>query len=246
MTIIGLLSRVLNIWGYKVVPKGLGYFSAHDVVNKARQNNLSLCEYLEGNKLGGLGKRRDLIINALQQYLPGKLTNVLEVGAGTGMFLEKIVEHYCPINYEVYETSLDWVSYLNHEYSGKTGLKCHNADGSSLMGTTSESIDAVFCHGVFVYLPLITTFGYLEEMTRVAKPGGCIIFDCFLTHNFGLDILKQWQREPHHWTFPVAISEDLIKEFLAKFGLICFGRFDTPHVASLSTYFVLRKGPREQ
>src|SRR5262249_11309307 len=51
-----------------------------------------------------------------------------------------------------------------------------------------------------------------------------IIFDCFLTQNFGFDIVKQWQSDPYHYTFPVAISEDLIKEFLAKYGLICVGR----------------------
>jgi SAM-dependent methyltransferase len=241
MTLIGLLSRILNICGYKAVPKGLGYLPAHDIVKKARRNNLSLCVYLEENNIGGVGKRRDLIIKALQQYLPSSLTNVLEIGPGTGMYLEKILEFYSPTTYEVYETSLEWVRYLNQVYSGRTVLKCHNADGSSLKGTPSESIDAVFCNSVFVYLPLITTFGYLEEMARVAKPGGWIIFDCFITHNFGVDIIKQWQRNPHHWTFPVVISEDLIKELVSEYGLICVGRFDTPYHASLSTYFVLRK-----
>jgi phospholipid N-methyltransferase len=244
MTITGVLSRILNIFGYKVVPKGLGYFSAQDIVKKARQKNLSLCEYLEENNVGGVGKRRDLIITALQQYLSQELTNVLEIGPGTGMYLEKIVELYAPASYELYETSLDWVSYLKQVYSPRTRLKCHNADGSTLRDTPSESVDAVFCHGVFVYLPLITTFGYLEEMTRVTRPDGCIIFDCFLTRNFGVDVLKQWQRDPHHWTYPVAISEDLIKEFSATYGLICLAQFDTPHPPSVSNYFVLRKGSR--
>jgi SAM-dependent methyltransferase len=242
---IGLLNRILNIFGYKAVPKGLGYLSAREVVTKARQKNLSLCEYLEENNVGGVGKRRDLIINALQQYLPLRLTNVLEIGAGTGMYLERIVELCSPTTYEVYETSLEWVGYLNQVYSERTGLKCHNADGSSLRGTTSASVDAAFCHGVFVYLPLITTIGYLEEMVRVTKPEGWIIFDCFLTQNFGVDIVKQWQSDPYRYTFPVAISEDLIKEFLAKYGLICVGRFDTPYHASFSTYFVLRKRSSE-
>jgi SAM-dependent methyltransferase len=223
---IALLNRSLNIFGYKAVPKGLFYISARDVVKKARKTNLGVCEYLEENNLWGVGKRRDLIINALQQYLPPKLTSVLEIGAGTGMYLERIVELYSPTNYEVYETSLDWVGYLKQTYSGG-GLRCHNADGSSLRGTTSASVDAVFCHGVFVYLPLIVTFGYWEEIVRVAKPDGWIIFDCYLTQNFGFDIVKQWQRDPYHPVWPVAISEDLIMEFLAKYGLICMGRFDT-------------------
>jgi len=161
------------------------------------------------------------------------------------MYLERIVELYSPTTYEVYETSLEWVGYLNQTYSGRTRLKCHNADGSSLRGTISASVDAVFCHGVFVYLPLITTFGYLEEMARVAKPDGWIIFDCFLTKNFGVNIVKQWQSDPHHWTFAVVISEDLINEFLAKYSLSCVGRFDTPYHASFSTYFVVRKMPTQ-
>jgi SAM-dependent methyltransferase len=246
MTIFRLLDRGLNLFGYKAVPKGLGYLSAGDVVKKARQNNLTLCEYLEQNDIGGVGKRRELIITALRQYLASPLNHVLEIGAGTGMYLEKIVELYSPAAYEVYETSLEWVEYLNQSYSGKTRLQCHNADGSTLHRTASESVDAAFSHGVFVYLPLITTFGYLEEMARVVKPDGWIVFDCFLTRNFGVDTIKQWQRDPHHWTFPVAISEDLIMEFLVRYRLTCVGRFDTPYHASLSTYFVARKRPSKQ
>ncbi|MCE0497077.1 MAG: class I SAM-dependent methyltransferase [Methylacidiphilales bacterium] len=242
MTINGVLNRMLNFWGYKAIPKGFGYFSPENVVRKAHESNLSLCEYLEKNNVGGVGKRRDLIINTLRQYLPPKLQNVLEIGAGTGMYLEKIVENHSPTRYEVYETSWEWVKYLNQTYAGKTGLKCYNADGSSLRQTASESVDAVFSHGVFVYLPVIKTFGYWEEITRVAKPGGWIIFDCFLTRYFNVDVLEQWQNDSYHWDFPVIISEELIEEFLMRYGLTCVGRFNAPYHAAFSTYFILRKG----
>jgi hypothetical protein len=72
MTIFGFLNRGLNMLGCKAVPKGLGYFSARDIVKEARQNNLTLCEYLEQNDIGGVGKRRDLIITALRHFVVRK------------------------------------------------------------------------------------------------------------------------------------------------------------------------------
>ncbi len=38
----------------------------------------------------------------------------LEIGAGTGMYLEKVIDLYSPRTYEVYETAIDWVAILKH------------------------------------------------------------------------------------------------------------------------------------
>lgn len=241
-----LFRRIISWRGYALVPKGLGYFCAEDVVPKARRANLSVCEYLEQANLNGVGKRRDLIISALKSYLPAELPRIVEIGPGTGMYLEKIIENHGTQACEVYETNAGWVNYLAETYSSKTRLICRNADGKTLEQTTAKSADAAFAHGVFVYLPLMTVFRYLEEMVRVVKPGGWIVFDCFLTRDFDVRILKEWQEHSYSGDFPMVISEHLLQEIIEKYGLSLMGNFETPYHASKTTYFVLRKNPSGQ
>ncbi len=241
MRLLAHANRILNRFGYKIENKGLGYLDPIKVVEEARSRNLTLCEYLERFNIGGVGQRRDAIISTLQQYLPKQLDTVLEIGAGTGMYLEKVIDLYSPRTYEVYETAIDWVAYLEAQYSQRTRLICHNANGTTLHNTKAASVDAVLAHGVFVYLPVIASFGYLEEAVRVLAPKGILIFDCFIAEHFGVDIIKQWQNDPYKWTFPVLISQSLVTEFAARYGLTLIATFHINYHASFSTYFVLHK-----
>jgi SAM-dependent methyltransferase len=146
----------------------------------------------------------------LQQYIPKHLDTVLEIGAGTGMYLERVIDLCSPRTYEVYETNIGWVKYLEAQYSQRTHLRCHNADGTTLRNTKAGSVDAVFAHGVFVYVPLLVSFGYLEEAVRVLTPGGILVFDCFVAEHFGIAIIRQWQNDPYKWTFHVLMSQSLL------------------------------------
>ena len=116
MRLLAHANRILNRFGYKIENKGLGYLDPIKVVEEARSRNLTLCEYLERFNIGGVGRRRDAIISALQQYLPKQLDTVLEIGAGTGMYLEKVIDLYLPRTYQVYETAIDWAAYLEAKY----------------------------------------------------------------------------------------------------------------------------------
>ena len=101
----------------------------------------------------------------------------------------------------------------------------------------------MFAHGVFVYLPVIVTFGYLEEAIRVLTTGGLLVFDCFIAKRFGIDTIRQWQNDPYNYKFPTTISQSLISEFAVRFGLTIAGTFEVNYHASSSTYFILRKSP---
>lgn len=239
LTSISILSKIVNYFGYKLVPKGLGYFDPETQIRAAREKDLTLCEYLESYNVSGVGKRRDAIIESLKMHLPDVVQIILEIGAGTGMYMEKIIDYYHPKKIEVYETNLGWVKYLEEEYNSKTNLVCHNADGVSLNYTKDYSVDLVFSHGVFVYLPLIQTFSYLEEMVRVCKPGGYIIFDCFTSKNFGVEIIKKWVESVY--SFPVIISDELLNEFGIRYNLVLISSFNVNYHESYSTYFIFQK-----
>jgi SAM-dependent methyltransferase len=239
ITSFSILNKIVNYYGFKLVPKGLDYFDPETQINAAKEKGLSLCEYLESYNVSGVGKRRDAIIESFKMHLPDVAKTILEIGAGTGMYMEKIIENYHPKKIEVYETNLGWVKYLKGEYNSKTNLVCHNADGVSLNYTKDYSVDLVFSNGVFVYLPLIQTFRYLEEMVRVCKPGGYIVFDCFTSKNFGIEIIKKWAESIH--SFPVIISDELINEFGICFNLDLRASFNVNYHESYSTYFIFQK-----
>lgn len=236
-----LINKALNCFGYAMAPKGLGYFNADAIIKAAAKSGLSICEYLERNNVGGVGKRRDCIVQKLGEVLPAEIQTLVEIGAGTGMYLEEIVRIHRPHKCEIYETSIQWVNYLSQKSSKQTEIRCHNADGKTLSQTPSSSVDVAFAHAVFVYLPMIETIGYLEEMVRVVKPGGLIVFDCFVGEHFGMKVIKDWRQDSFGWTFPVVLSKGLVEEFIENNRLQQVSAFDVKYHASLSTYYILKK-----
>lgn len=236
-----LIDRTVNKYGFRLQPTGLGYFNPSDVVPEAKEMNLSLCEYLEKTNKGGVGVRRDFIVEEIFNTVHLQAPNILEIGAGTGMYVEKFLSNYNPAMYEVYETNLNWVAYLKEEYASKGNLKFQHADGTSLHQSASNSVDLLTMHGVTVYIPVILSVNYLNEMYRVCKSGGFIIFDCFTDENFTLSTVNNWLEDTYEYTFPVVISMNLINEFAEKNNLSLVKKFDIQYHASKSTYFIYKK-----
>ena len=234
--------NLLNKMGYAIKPKGEGYLDAQSILKAASKENIPVTEYLEKNNIGGVGRTRDDVINVLQhKNVFSDCEKILEIGAGTGMYLEKFIELCTPNTYEVYETNLGWSEYLKHRYNRLTDLKVHNADGSTLAYTNNDSVDKVTAHGVFVYLPIIITFQYLKEAFRVCKNGGQIIFDCFTDRIFTADEILRFREVNPHYDFPVVIPEKAIIDFCTRFNLVIESQTDIPYHSTYSTYYILRK-----
>lgn len=236
-----VLQKYLLKKGLQITTIGEGYFSPGDVVPKAKEANLSLAEYLENNNIGGVGKRRDEIVRKIVEAINIPNASILEIGTGTGMYLEKLYPIFNCKNYEVYETNWQWVNYLKEEYTDFENIKFQLTDGKSLAYTKTESIDMVSAHGVLVYLPILVTINYLHEMYRVCKKGGYLIFDCFTDENFSLATAQQWYQDKHNYTFPVVTSLHLINDFKSHYNLQLVKTFSAPYHASVSTYFIFLK-----
>ncbi|MBC7615285.1 MAG: class I SAM-dependent methyltransferase [Pedobacter sp.] len=236
-----LFKRYINKFGFELKPTGQGYFCPYTVVPLAKEKNMSLCEYLETYNEGGVGKRRDYIVEKLFSILPKSISSILEIGTGTGMYLEKLYPHYTPKKYEVYETALSWVQYLKEEYKDLKQIQYHSADGKTLWQTKTESIDLVTSHGVFVYLPLISSVQYLDEMYRACTKSGYIVFDCFTDENFSLPTVNDWLKEEHEYRFPVLIPVKIINAYALKNNLELVSKFEVNYHASFSTYYILKK-----
>ncbi len=237
-----IFNIVANRYGYTLEKTGLNYLRADITIGQAQSHNLSICDYLESlnidkRKIG----RRDRIIAKLNDLkLFNKARNICEIGTGTGMYLEKVIQLSPVARYEIYETSTDWNQYLHQAFKHKIReLIIHNADGYSLFQTTSGSIDVVHVHGVFVYLPIIRTFDYLLECVRVCKKGGFIVFDVISDDHFDVIVAKQWSELQHK--FPVITPKSFISDFIEKNNLRLIKTFEEIYGGSSSKYYVLQK-----
>lgn len=150
------------------------YISCEQTVDAAANEGQSVADYIEtlwnqkGNSQGVINKFASV---------SGKILNtdiVLEIGAGTGRYLDKVIKDYKVKTIYSYETAEDWSNWLAYMYS-PVCIK-RNADGKSLSHEKDESIDIVFAHGVFVYLPFLNSVGYFSEIVRVLRGGGACTF----------------------------------------------------------------------
>ena len=243
LVIVYLMNKIANRFGFTFQRSGLGYYSAKEVVSKAKARNLSVCEFLELTKNTGEGKkgRRDRIIGSIQSVVSPAFRNckILEIGTGTGIFMEKFITLYSPSIYESYETDVGWASYLKSEYSGKVTLINRKPNGFNLEDTDSEAMDLVVAHGVFVYLPLIQSIGYLYEMVRTCKSDGLIIFYCYLSENLTTNMIYQFKE--NNKFFPVFLPQKLIEDFALENRLQLIHRFNIEYHESYSTYFIFKK-----
>jgi hypothetical protein len=234
--------RMLNEHGYTVQRTGGGYIDPQTTIHAARQVGLSICDYLEGRETDSRKRgRRNRIIEKIKPIF-ASCDTIVEIGAGSGMYMEKVLECAKPKRYEVYETHPRWVQHLKETYGqwynhGQVVFQA--ADGETVKDTASGGCRLVHAHGVFVYIPFLQTFSYLEESARVLIPGGYLVFDCYLNRNFMQSDVQAWLQSA--WRFPVILPESLLLEFLSHLGFELLNMFEEIHGCSSVTYLVLRK-----
>jgi SAM-dependent methyltransferase len=161
------------------------------------------------------------IVDRIARVVPlERCRRILEIGAGTGRTLDLVMARARPESYEIYEPDRDWCAHLVRTY----GVIDREADGVSLTPTPDASCDLVQAHGVFVYLPLGTAFRYFEEMIRVVRPGGWIVFDIFADDQVTLDMVKEWKRSGQG--FHVLLPRRALVELFAEGGCPLADHFD--------------------
>ena len=235
-SILGLFNFILiKKTHLKNISNNLGYISAEETVINAQKQGLSVCDYVEKewNQEGETQKVIDNMekLGAFEYPKP----NVCEIGAGTGRYMEKVIEKCNPTRYESYETASDWSDWLQKEYS----IISHPTNGFSLKYTTDNSIDIIHAHGVFVYLKFLDNIRYFNEIIRVIKPNGVIIFDCYTEECMTSDILNNWLQSKHN--FPVVLPNEYIIDYFKKFNFRLLGNFFNAHGQGKSKYFVFKQ-----
>ncbi len=214
---------------------GQGYISCRDTCEKASAQGLTVCEYVEN--LWNIRGQTQFVIDRLLRngVIPPNGSRILEIGPGTGRYLERVLKLCRPESYEIYETALDWSDYLAQQHP----VINRRADGCSLSGTESQSIDLIMAHGVFVYLPLIVSYSYFQEMWRVLKPRGAIVFDVISEVCVQENQLIKWL-EKREW-YPVHLPKGLVERLFIQHQLELLETFIVQYGPATSEYLVFKK-----
>lgn len=224
-------------WQVTKVSKSKGsYIDAQKTIASAKAEGITIGEYVE--KLWNQEGQTRLVIDQIQKSgALIKCDNVLEIGAGTGRYLEIILEIVKPKVYEVYEIDQDWTDYLVSEYS--PFVIGQPTDGTSLKLTDNESCGLVHAHGVFVYLSLLSCFEYFLEMIRVCRIGGYIIFDFYSESEFSIAAIENWLKYPDR--YPVILPYQTVIDYFESKNCQLIIEFDNKYGHGFSKYLIFKK-----
>ncbi len=187
------LNNLLSHAGFQLLRPGerdhiRSYVPFKETRDGARKAGLSVGDYID-QKFHVPGATQSTIDQMVGLGILGpKIQSVCEIGPGTGRYLEKAQRSCAPCSYEIYETDREWSDWLSRTYR----VTARVADGTTLRGTSSGSVDLVHAHKVFVYLPFAVTFQYFSEMIRVARPGAWIVFDIISEKCVSDWMIDQW------------------------------------------------------
>lgn len=215
-------------------PRTSGYISAAKTVSAAKQQGLSVSDYVE--KIWDQQGATDLVIQYMREA--GSLVpceRVCEIGAGTGRYLERVQKQVQPSQYDSYEVADDWAAWLAETYQ----VTSQPTDGHTLKPTPDASCGLVHAHGVFVYLPFLHSFEYFLEMCRVCAPRGFVVFDFYAVQDFDLKMIKHWLCFVDR--YPAVLPQNTILELFSENHFQLKGEFSNKHGHGFSHYLVFQK-----
>jgi phospholipid N-methyltransferase len=231
------LEKVAHMAGYALLPLTQNhYIGAAETLREARRRGQSVCEYVESiwDQQGATARVVEEMAKA------GCLTScsrILEIGPGTGRYLEAVLRHVSPHQYDVYETAEDWAAWLARTY-GSVVVR-QPADGRTLRHTPSHSCGLVHAHGVFVYIPFLQVFEYFEEMSRVCASGGHVVFDCFADEQFDSTVIGRWLASTDR--YPVILPRTIVLNYFSDRGFTLIREFDAKYGHGHSRYMIFQR-----
>jgi hypothetical protein len=205
----------------------------------AREAHLSVGEYIDikHNVPGASQDTHDRLV--AMGVFKERIDRVLEIGPGSGRFLEKALRACKPSHVEIYETAREWSDYLVRSHQ----VVPRPTNGRTLEQTPSCSIDLVQVHKVFVCLLFLTTCSYFSEIARVTRPGAWVVFDVMTEGCMDNTNLERWLKGRNLWSvpYPAIMPKKFVLDFFQGHGFEFIGGFLVPMKPGKTEYLVFRK-----
>jgi hypothetical protein len=205
----------------------------------ARSAGLSVGDYIDSvmNRIPGATQATIDEMSRLGVF-SDKIETVVEIGPGSGRYLEKTLKACTPSRYEIYETAGLWADYVAEKYN----VILQPTNGRSLAATPDSSADLVQAHKVFSATPFLTTARYWLEMCRVVRPGGFVVFDIVTEACMDPAAVNGWvSSQGVDSTYPAMVAHTTAVDFFASQGLSLVGRFFIPMGPGKTEIYVFRK-----
>lgn len=232
-----IIKRLLAQRGLAIAGIRQSYMSAEETISAADREGLSVCNYVE--KLWEQQGCTQMVIDQMSSCGAFAIANpnIVEIGTGTGRYLEKVLQKCTPTKYESYEPLPDWVDWLQSTYPT---VISHKADGETLWQTPDRSVNLVHSHGVFVYIPFLVAYGYFKEIWRITAAGGIVVFDIFSEDCLDEEMMDKWLSSTHR--YPCFLSKSYVASHFAKHGFRLLNTFKNKHGAGQSEYLAFVRG----
>jgi hypothetical protein len=250
---VTLMRGVKSIVNRSLAPLGVAITSRNshdwsDVANfipfertmaAAGQAGLSIGDYVDSVMNGVPGSSQGTIDKmAAVGVFSAPMDTIVEIGPGTGRYLEKTLKSCRPSRYEIYETAGPWSTYLVKEYD----VILQPTDGYSLAGTPDGSADVVHAHKVFSTVCFMVSCCYWHEMVRAIRPGGWAVFDVVTERCLDPDSLQAWARSgTRNGTFPAVMPREVPLAFFARHGFTLAGSFIVPMPPGTTELLLFRR-----
>jgi hypothetical protein len=207
---------------------------------KARMAGMSIGDYVDGVMNGVPGMTQDTInIMASLGVFSKPIGAVVEIGPGTGQYLEKTLKAARPSRYEIYETAAPWSAYLVKKYN----VTSQPTNGYALTYTADNSADIVQAHKVFSTVPFQATCCYWHEMSRVIGPGGWAVFDVVTERCLAGDTLRSWAESAiRNGSFPAVLPREVAVSFFTGKGFTLAGSSILPMPPGTTELLVFKRG----
>jgi SAM-dependent methyltransferase len=209
-------------------------------VRAAKAAGMSVGDYIDEVMNGTPGATQSTI-DQLRDLgvLHVELGTVLEIGPGSGRYLEKTLQACSPDRYEIYETAAPWADYLVQTY----GVILQPTQGCTLAPTPDESIDLVLAHKVFNTVTFLCASRYFPEMARVTRPGGRIVFDAMTETCLDPETVNAWATRggEGHDSYPAAMPRGTCVDVFASLGCTLESSFLAPMGFATTEVLVFRK-----
>ena len=205
----------------------------------ARASGMSIGDYVDSVMNGTPGSSQATIDKmASCGVFSGAVGTVVEIGPGTGRYLEKTLKAAELSRYEIYETAGPWSDYLVKEYN----VVLQPTDGYSLAGTGDGSAGLVQAHKVFSGVPFMVTCCYWHEMARVIRPGGWAVFDIVTERCLEQNAMLDWARSGiRNGSFPAVMPREVVMNFFTQKGFSLASSDIAPMPPGTTELFVFKR-----